>query len=213
MSDGEKKLVRKRTAHGSSTRTKAYSGKAEDSDEQGDLLGIVLGATGDIRFFPRSKRTLGFDAEVTLNDRLKQCMRPLWDDEEKDKEVFTIWNLKPEAVFKRLNRQDKRDMLLELANNYKKRTVTFRANSLPKELRKKKWLSVAAIFVIALASKGGQVEAAENAEDFHPTDLFAELVGCANPDTVEELSPYLRPPFITLKKLPIFIHGAVRQYV
>lgn len=139
------------------------------------------------------------------------------DKEKKTEKSFIIWDLNPEAVYKRLNRQEKREMLRELANrkHYPKRTIEISSNSLPKELRTEKELSHAAILVLSLALKR-DTKPARDSDDtnvFSTTDLFAELVGCADPETVEELSPYLRPPLITLKNLPAFIHCAVRQYV
>jgi 3-deoxy-7-phosphoheptulonate synthase len=41
--------------------------------------------------------------------------------------------------------------------------------------------------------------------------LFAELVGLAPPDTMNELRPFCRPPFSTLKDIPYLVHAAARN--
>jgi hypothetical protein len=41
--------------------------------------------------------------------------------------------------------------------------------------------------------------------------LFAELVGLALPDTMKELQPFCRPPFLTLKDIPFLVHAAARN--
>jgi hypothetical protein len=158
-----------------------------------------------------------FNGSVPLDDKLKGCTGKLWTKNKKDVKSFVIWDLKPEAIFDGLNRIQKRELLRQLAtiDKYPKRAVEISDSTLPDKLCKEKELSCAAILIISLALKQGR-EPAGNSNDpkmFSPTSLFAELVGCASPDTVEELSPYLLPPLITLEKLPVFIYCAVRQYV
>jgi hypothetical protein len=41
--------------------------------------------------------------------------------------------------------------------------------------------------------------------------LFAELIGLAPPDTMNELRPFCQPPFLTLKDIPHLVHAAARN--
>ncbi|KAF2741549.1 hypothetical protein EJ04DRAFT_571620 [Polyplosphaeria fusca] len=94
-------------------------------------------------------------------------------------------------------------MLRELADTtkYEKVYVTIEGDALPKNLRGEKNLSLAAILVVAVSLKG-VMPATENADEniassggaekFNSTRLFAELVGCATADTVEELAEIAR---------------------
>jgi hypothetical protein len=122
--------------------------------------------------------------------------------------AFKLSELDPKKV-KSIGRPKKRDVMRDLANKFTEEKVCVAIHSeggdrnpefLPqgRSGEKGKTLSFAALLALYMALKGS-------------TELFAELVGCATPKTVEELKEYLRPPLITLQELPMMIHCASRN--
>jgi hypothetical protein len=60
-------------------------------------------------------------------------------------------------------------------------------------------VTLATVMTVAVALRGAYCR------------LFAELVGLAPPDTMNELRPFCQPPFLTLKDIPYLVHAAARN--
>ena len=60
--------------------------------------------------------------------------------------------------------------------------------------------STATVMAAAVALRGGHA-------------LFAELLAGGLPETVDQLEPFCRPPFLTLDDIPLLVHGAARHMV
>lgn len=144
------------------------------------------------------------------NTELSSCIGCLWGQEERD-ETFSLLRLGPYDIGESLNRDQKRALLKELANTtkYPKEKMSLELfegktydGSKHKGFHLKVKLSYAAILTINLALRDERMDTC---------NVFAELIGCATPETVVELSPFLRYPLISLKELPTLIHCAVRN--
>tara|TARA_R110002003_G_scaffold114_10_gene9892 strand:+ start:16967 stop:17641 length:675 start_codon:yes stop_codon:yes gene_type:complete len=176
---------------------------------------------GQIEF----KDTSSKNGKVKLEGDLWKHMQSMWTEQKsgdrRPPDEIDIRSLKLGAL-NSLSRPDKRNMLRELANDrYPKETVKVKIAGVDRDFKERE-LSLAAVLVLDVGLHkhpeyydAGEVSATGKtiATTIRPDTLFAELVGCADAVTIEELSHYLRPPFMTLEKLPDFIHCAVRQYV
>jgi hypothetical protein len=197
--------------HASSKRRRSPKGspleKTRNISKKGAFIGFPDGKT--LKTGGRYK----FDGVVALKDKeeLKKCIASLWKELPED---FSLFHIKPEVVKNCLNRDQKRALLAELANT-KEYTKQYMKLEVPKgkseeglkheKFKHKAKFSYAAILIVDLALRASEKD--------NTCNLFAELVGCATADTVDELTPVLRYPFITLEELPTLIHCTVRQYV
>ena len=171
---------------------------------------------GEIQFNDTSSKK----GNVKLEGYLLKHMQSMWTEQKRGgyrtpPYKIDIRSLKLGAL-NSLSRPDKRKMLRELANErYQKEKV--KITGIDGDFSKERTLSLAAVLVLHVGLHK-RPEAYDTDEvsttgktTIYPDALFAELVGCADADTIKELSHYLRPPLMTLEKLPDFIHCAVRQ--
>lgn len=180
--------------------------------------GVLL---GKIRF----KDTNSKKGIVELKGNLLTHMKSMWTEQKKEEyrtppDEIDILSLKLGAL-NSLSRPDKRKMLRELADEKSPKEIV-KIAGIDDEFRKERPLSLAAVLVLHIGLHkhpedyvAGEVSTTGETitTTIYPDALFAELVGCADANTMKELSHYLRPPLMTLEKLPDFIHCAVRQYV
>lgn len=143
-----------------------------------------------------------FSGDVKLEGKLRDAMESIWRNkpDQLPREV-NLYRLDPKAIAS-LSRPNKRAMLEALATNRACVCVNAFVEQGSKEKRLTprggKELSIATILALIMALK-------------KKAKLLAELVGLALPDTVQELSEFLRPPFITLRRLPVLVHCAARS--
>jgi hypothetical protein len=199
------------------SRRKEFKGSAIRSSKSDEIL-------GSIKENPTSSsQTL--DIAIQFKGNLWDQMKYIWTSTDPYNPCpgsFLVSEINPKGV-DALCRKEKRGMLQELAKTslFPKRRVKIASregSTLPTSFLESKYLTTAAIFIISIALRGrksssNNVNVSENDQVHREfvTKLFAELVGCATADTIDELSQYLRPPLIELEHVPTFIHCAVRQ--
>jgi hypothetical protein len=196
------------------SQAKTFKGSAIRSSQSDEILGSIKEDSG--------AKTL--DIAIEFKGNLWNHMEYIWTSTDKNAspKPFPVSEINLKGV-DALSRKDKRGMLQELAKTslFPKRQVKI-ANRKGSEFLNgfpgTDYLTTAAIFVISIALRGrksspNSPNVSENDEVHREfvTELFAELVGCATADTIDELSKYLRPPLLELEHVPTFIHCAVRQ--
>ena len=149
-----------------------------------------------------------FPGEVKLEGEIKSALESVWRNRRtKLPDTVKLCFIDPVAIAS-ISRADKRRLLLALADQKGVATVeVIESGSAGKENHfkevfkgsLKQQLSLATIFALSVAMGSDE------------TDIFAELVGLATPETVLELSQFLLPPLITLGKLSKLIHCASRS--
>jgi len=105
---------------------------------------------------------------------------------------INILELDPKEINESLSREQKRDLLKSLPN------TTYLMKVELEGFNKAQSLSIAATLLLGLVLRN---RTPNSNPGLSPED-FAELVGCATPTTIDELTYYLREPSITMDALP-----------
>ena len=207
----------KKSARRRASERKDFSGHAVWKEGENQNL------IGKIKYMDETEYTDGglSNSALKLDGDLRTCMETIWTEQKKPQKLppdidFLLIKL---AALNSLSRSNKRKMLGLLGKDPKEIRVLIDDKPL-----KQTSVSLAAVLIIYVSlhkepekydtgetSIGNNTAGAVPTTEVSPTDLFAELFGCAGADTIKELSPYLLPPLMTPERLPGFIHCAVRQ--
>ncbi|KAF2867400.1 hypothetical protein BDV95DRAFT_598080 [Massariosphaeria phaeospora] len=228
----ERRKSRKISSKRTDSTKKEYRGNPIKTKEERAKSSPLL---GDIEFKKdNSKRGV-----VRPEGDLKNYIESMGIKLKTDNPTIDILSIKLGALDS-LSRPDKRKMLRGLANSdkypkeetnedplehsrkplYPKEVIQVMISNNSKQSEKfggESTVSLATVLVlgIGLQNRSEVYNAGKDSTtgkiSVHSDALFAELVGCVDADTMNELSHYLRPPLMTLEKLPDFIYYAVRQ--
>jgi hypothetical protein len=116
-------------------------------------------------------------------------------------DLIKVQAINPKAL-ESLSRPDRRKLLEKLA---KFKTNICVVDATGSYITERHWhtsfskVTLATMMAVAVALRGTYCR------------LFAELVGLAPPDVMDELQLFCRPPFLTLKDIPYLVHAAARN--
>ena len=138
-----------------------------------------------------------FNGEIA--GKLRKNLENIWGNKFPSQQV-NLYDLDSKAI-ETLSRLQKRMALEALAAESATMSITIKSQTAkPRKSKltfKSEELSYATIVLLGVALSGDQ-------------KLFAKLIGLALPDTVREISKFLRPPLIDVGDLPGLIHSVAR---
>jgi len=175
----------------------------KDVDENGWLrtpLGQLTPPRGRTRFNTKRTTNMSMFGEILT----RKDFEGIFISIPKCPDSIRVQAINPKAL-ESLSRSDRRDILKSLSAITTKICVL---NAAGKHLTKKHRfhtqfsdVTLATMISVTVALRGGH------------SRLFTELVGLAPPDTINELRPFCKPPFLTLNDIPYIVHTAARNIV